>query len=221
MAKLRSIVPHALLPSAQATKRLLLQFADRAGMVYFGYVSQRSDDHHIVRGLTVSTKHIDDHYCIGTYEGYDVIFVERSDSLHSGKRHVWHILEFDLKSKTDIPHAFIGSGTHGHGFHELLATKYSAMKALPLGATNSYPTSFTSHFQIYATPAYAVAIETLIPPVVAETLGAHFKGLVAEITNDALYIYSEKPHLSADLLDTMLQNGVWLAQMIDTNSRQL
>ncbi len=221
MAKFSSMVPKALLPSAQATKRLVLEFADRSGMVYFGYVSQRSDDHHIVRGLTVSNKHVDDHYCIGTYEGYDVVFVERSDELRSGKRHVWHILEFDLKTTVDIPHLFIGSATRGYGFHELLETKYPALTAVTLGATGMYSADFSSHYAVYVRPEHAIAAERIITPDVAAIAGSHLKGLVMEITEQALYVYSEKPHLTSDLLDAMLSGGVWLAAQIDQNSRSL
>lgn len=201
------------------TKQVIRQFADEAGLVYFGYVSQRSDEHHILRGMTVSTKHHDDHYCIGTYEDYDVVFVERSDRLRSGKKHQWHIMEFDLKSDKDIPHAFIGSGKHGLGFHELLATKYPALQPSSLGRTAEYPASFSSRFSIYVTPAHAVAIEHIITPTIAATIAEHFVGLVIEITEHALYVYSEKSHLTVPLLDAMLKNGAWLAARIDENSR--
>jgi hypothetical protein len=63
--------------------------------------------------------------------------------------------------------------------------------------------------------------ETLIDPEVASAIGSHFKGLVVEISDQALYIYSEKSSLTSDLLDTMLQNGIWLAKQLDKNSRQL
>lgn len=212
-------VPKVLLPSAHANKRIITDFAERAGMVYFGYVSQRSDDHHIVRGLTVSNKHVDDHYCIGTYEGYDIVFVERSDSLRSRKHHVWHILEFDLKTTADIPHIFIGSATRGYGFHELLETKYPTMLATSLGNTAEYPADFTSHFSLYVTPTHAIDAEAVIPLDVAATIGGHFKGLVMEIADHSLYIYSERSHLSSELLDTMLRNGHWLAEAIDKNNR--
>lgn len=221
MPKLSSLVPRAILPSSQATKRLIVDFADRSGLVYFGFVSQRSDDHHIVRGLTVSNRHVDDHYCIGTYEGYDVVFVERSDSLRSGKKHVWHILEFDLKTTADLPHMFIGSATRGFGFHELLETKYPALTAASVGATASYPSDFTSHYAIYTKPEHAVSIERLITPEVATVAASHLKGLVMEVTEQALYVYSEKPHLTTELLDAMLSGGVWLAAQIDQNSRSL
>jgi len=221
MGRLHNLVPRGLLPSSQATRRLVTDFAERSGMVYFGYVSQRSDEHHIVRGLTVSTKHVDDHYCIGTYDQYDVMFVERSDVLKSGKRHVWHIMEFDLKTPSDIPHFFIGSSKHGLGFHELLGTKYPTLHAITPGATGQYPDSFTSYFSSYVTPAHSVVMESLITPEIAETIADHFKGVVMEITEQALYLYSEKSHLTSELLDTMLQNGVWLAKQIDQNSRHL
>lgn len=221
MSRFANIVPRSLLPSSQATKRIVNDFIERSGMVYFGYVSQRNDEHHIVRGMTVSTKHVDDHYCIGTYESYDVVFVERSDVLKSGKRHTWHIMEFDLQTTADVPHFFIGSSKHGNGFHELLETKYPTLQAMTLGATEEYPASFTSYFSSYVTPAHAVTMERLVTPEIAETIADHFKGIVMEVTEQALYLYSEKSSLSADLLDTMLQNGVWLAKQLDKNSRLL
>jgi len=200
------------------TKKVIREFADDAGLVYFGYVSQRSDEHHILRGMTVSTKHHDDHYCIGTYEGYDVVFVERSDQLRNGKKHQWHIMEFDLK-RADMPHTFIGSGKHGLGFHELLATKYPNLQPVALGKTAEYPPAFHARFATYVTPAHAVTIEQFITPDVAAMLAEHFAGLVVEITEHALYVYSEKAHLTAALLDAMLKNGAWLASRIDENSR--
>ncbi len=216
-----SLLGHELLPSGRSTKRLIADMAEEAGLVYFGYVSQRDDEHHIVRGMTVSTKHRDDHYCIGTYENYDVVFVERSDSLRNGKKHAWHVVEFDLKTHADIPHLFIGSGRHGHGFHELLDTKYPSLKAIELGSTAQYSHEFSSRFNIYTTPAHAVTAEQLITPLVASTIASHFEGLAIEVTQEALYIYSEKLHVSKNLLSTMLKNGAWLAEKLDENSRQL
>lgn len=219
--KLSSIVPKALQVSSKAQKRLITDFAEHAGMVYFGYVSQRDDEHHIVRGFTVSTKHVDDHYCIGTYESYDIIFVERSDQLRSGKKHTWHILEFDLKTHHALPHFFVGSSKPSQHFHELLRTKYHSMHPIAPGATDTYPASFLSKFSSYATPAHTVAFEQLIPPQDAATIGGHFSGLAFEIIEQSLYVYSDKQPLTNDLLQAMLTNGLWLAQTIDKNSQLL
>ena len=206
---------------SRSTRKIIEAFAERTGMVYFGYVSQMHDEHHILRGMTVSTNHHDDHYCIGTIDGYDAVFVERTDTLKSGKKHRWHIMEFDLKTTADIPHAFIGSGKHGMGFHELMSMKYSSLAPTSLGQTTPYPAAFLRAFTAYVTPAYAVRLETLLPPQTAEVVSTHFSGLVVELTEQAVYIYSEKPHLTTELLTTMAKNGAWLASQIDKNSRQL
>ncbi len=184
-------------------------------MVYFGYVSQRDDEHHILRGMTVSTKHHDDHYCIGSYDGYDVVFVERSDTLRSGKKHAWHIMEFDLKTTADIPHIFIGSGTRGHGFHELLDLKYPTLQPADLASLSEYPNSFKGQYKVYVAPTHTHDALRIINPELAGTIASHFSGLVIELTESALYIYSEKSRLSPDLLETILKNGTWLAAQID------
>lgn len=218
-SRLEAVLPRSLLPRTKATRRLVEAFAERTGMVYFGYVSQRSDEHHIVRGMTVSNKHVDDHYCIGTFLGYDVVFVERTDSIQKHHSHRWHIMEFDLKAGTDLPHMFIGSTKHGHGFHHLLSTKFPQLIPVSLGTDVIYPSEFTGHYSLYVTPAHQQAAERIITPAVALKIGEHFKGLVVEVTEQALYVYSERFHLSADLLDVMVRNGAWLARTIDENSQ--
>ena len=215
----RSVIPPQLRGN-KAIKRMVSDFAERFNMVYFGYVNQLSDEHRIVRGLTVSTQHRDDHYCIGTFKHYDVVFVERTDTLlTSTHTHTWHIMEFDLKSTADIPHLFIGSSRHGLGFHSLLKAKYSSMLPVQLGMTGRYTDDFTHYFNMYVAPAEAIAAEQIVTPEVATMIATHFKGLVIEITADALYVYSEKSHLSPQLLDVMLINGAWLADMIDQKSQ--
>ena len=61
--------------------RLFHDACERYGLVYFGTVEQ-SDGHEMVRGLTVSTRAIDRHYCVGSVEGYEVILLERTDQLY-------------------------------------------------------------------------------------------------------------------------------------------
>lgn len=218
---LRSLVTKTLSKGSRSSKRLATDFSEAAGLVYFGYVSQRDDEHHIVRGVTVSNKHKDDHYCIGSYDDYDVVFVERSDTLHSGKDHIWHIIEVDLKTEADIPHMFISSHARATGFHELLKTKYHTMLPHTMGSIHAYPPSFTTEFTVNVTPAHAISAEQIITPDVSDKIAAHFKGLTVEITHDALYIYCERVHVNQATLMTMLTNGVWLAEQIDKNSRQL
>lgn len=48
--------------SARSRGAVLKKFAHKIGLVYFGVVDQHQDDHEVIRGLTVSTTHRDDHY---------------------------------------------------------------------------------------------------------------------------------------------------------------
>lgn len=60
--------------------KLFRDFADKLGFVYFGFVDQRDDEHQLIRGLTLSTTHRDDNYCVGTYHSYDIAFCEQVGS---------------------------------------------------------------------------------------------------------------------------------------------
>ena len=212
----------AALTTARNQKQIINEFCESSGLVYFGSVSQRDDDHHIVRGLTVSNAHHDRHYCIGTHDGYDVVFVQRSDTILTNHSHTWHIMEFDLKNAKDLPHIFVGSPTHGMGFHSLLKTKYPHLHATQLGSMGLHHSKeFTDYFKIFSRPDLWLSAENLFTPDITEAIGRHFRGLVLEIAGDNLYVYSEKTTASKALLDTMLTNGVWLAKVIDAKSQPL
>lgn len=204
---------------ARKKKRTIADFCEEVGLVYFGFVSQRDDDHHIVRGMTVSNDHRDHHYCIGTYDSYDVVFVERSDKIITNDHHIWHIFEFDLKVAKHLPHIFIGSSSQGKGFHALLSAKYPSLHPAHLGVFGRHAPAFTDHFSLYSKPEQWLTSEKIFTPDITEALGNHFKGLVMEISDDSLYVYSEASHTTPQLLQTMLKNGIWLAKIIDEKSR--
>jgi hypothetical protein len=206
-----------LFPAHNSTKSVIKTFAEHAGLVYFGYVSQHSDEHHILRGITVSTKHRDDHYCIGTVDGYDIVFVERSDII-SGKPHCWHVIEIDLRSSPPLPHFFLTAKHSPSGLRELLSLKHTTFTPVVTGIIEDFDPTFTEYFDILATPTHAVTVEALLKDV-APALVSHFKGLSVEVVGQSLYLYSEKTKLSDTLLTTMLENGVWLAKMLDTKSQ--
>lgn len=216
---LRSLVSNQFGLRNREMKRVVRRFTDESGLVYFGHVSQRDDEHHIVRGFTVSLQHTDDHYCIGTYDDYDVIFVERRDVLRGGKPHSWHIIEIDLLHARDVPHIFISSASRLPGFHELLETKYPMMLPHTLQHRNEYPAQFTDNFALHTVPANSTEAESLFSPEITQVLAKHCKGLAIEVIGDNLYVYSERPVPSAKLLQTMLTNGVWLARELDKKYR--
>lgn len=210
--------------SGRALKSIITSFAEEYGLVYFGFVSQRDDEHRLVRGLTLSNQHRDSHYCIGTYEGYDVTFVERADILNDRSKkthrsHLWHIMAVDLYTTKELPHIFVGQHTQSESFYMQLFTKFSHMRSLSLGNSAVYPHEFLAQYRVYGHPSKVIEIEKMLSTVATEMISKHFGTLAVEIHENVLYVYSENPHVSSQLLEAMIKNGVWLARHIDDNAR--
>ena len=220
--RLARLAPRQL-GTAAANRRAILAFAEAAGLVHFGFVDQHDDEHRIVRGATVSTHHTDSHYCIGTFNYYDVSFVERSDILRQPKEavkggtkpHTWHIIQIDLTTKLDLPHVFLGLHSHSDAFYQQLFHKYPMFSELRLGVLQPQPPQFLSKYRVYGVPAHALDVERLLPPATTTLIADHFGSVAIEIEGNALYLYAEHKHLTVALLMTMLENGIWLANQID------
>lgn len=217
---LKSLVPAKVI-QARLHRRVFVQFAQRMGLVYFGYVDQRSDEHRLVRGLTVSARHRDNHYCIGSYENYDITLVERSDTIHfPGKpsgTHNWIIMTIDLHTSRDLPHVFLGLHSHNETFYAHLFTKFSQLTKIPLGTFGQHSPQFTERYALYTDPTHMIAVEQLLNPAVTTIIGDSFGSLTAEIADGCVYIYAEHNHPTIQLLERMLSNGVWLAKTIDSS----
>lgn len=204
---------------SQLHRRTYQQFAERLGFVYFGFVDQRSDEHRLIRGLTVSAKHRDNHYCVGSYEGYDISLVERTDTIHfpgkAPKAQEWIIMTFDLHRQVDLPHIFAGLHDHGDTFYAQLFTKFSNFHPIQLNVHEGYPQEFLHKYSIYAQPVQALSASRLISPSIAQVISERFQGLTVEIHEGCLYVYAEHHRPNIALLDRMLTYGVWLARAID------
>lgn len=202
--------------------RTFKQFATKVGLVYFGYVDQRNDEHSLVRGLTVSTKHRDNHYCIGSFEGYDVTLVERVDTIHfpgkQAKTHNWVIMTFDLHRSVDLPHVFLGLHTHGEAFYAQFFTKFSHLIKVYFGITGAYDKDFLNRYTVFSKADQAISAERLFHPALAKVIAEQFHALAIEICEGTVYIYAEHHRPTAALLDKMLTRGLWLARSIDAQS---
>lgn len=200
-------------------RRAFIQFAEKVGLVYFGYVDQRHDEHRLVRGLTVSSKHRDNHYCVGSFDNYDVSLVERTDTIHfpgkQPKTQDWIIMTFDLHRQVDLPHVFVGLHTHGEAFYAQFFTKFPAMTVLPISASEGYDAHFLQRYGVYARQTQVLSAVRLFNPTVATAIIDHFNGFAIEISDNCLYVYAEHQRPSAALLERMLRYGVWLARTID------
>lgn len=222
MRKRLNLVSKTLSPARLVKRRrdktIVVDFAERHGLVYFGHVTQRDEEYRMVRGMTLSVNHFDTHYCVGTYEGYDVAFVERTDTLVSkqGKKsHRWHIVEFDLLAAKQLPHIFVGMHSHSESFYMQLFTKYPQLRPITLGALNAHKAEFLHKYRVYASPAHTLEVENVLSPLVTEMVSKHFGSLAIEIRGSSLYVYAENHTTSIQLLEAMLKNGRWLADHID------
>jgi hypothetical protein len=215
---LRTFVPAKVIQS-RLHQRVFMHFAEKIGLVYFGYVDQRSDDHRLVRGLTVSAHHRDNHYCIGSFGGYDMMLVERVDTIRfpdkPPKSHDWIIMTFDLHTSVDLPHIFLGLHTHSETFYAHLFTKFSNLHRVLLGTFGAYDSEFTNRYAMYTEPAHALAAQQLINQTIARTIGEHFGSLTVEIADSCVYLYAEHQRPSGALLEKMATYGTWLARAID------
>jgi hypothetical protein len=212
----RALSPTRLV-ARRRDKSVIADFAEKYGLVYFGRVAQ-DDEHRIVRGMTVSVNHYDLHYCVGTYEGYDVAFVERSDTIESKnekRSHRWHIIEFDLLAAKNLPHIFVGMHSHSESFYMQLFTKYPQLRSLVLGALGAHKGDFLHKYRVYASPSEAIQVEEILTPLVTEMVDKHFGSLAVEIFDSSLFVYAEDHTLTLQLLEAMLKNGRWLADHID------
>lgn len=201
-----------------SAKRIFMRTGEALGFVYFGNVSQHNDEHTLIRGHTLSPNHRDRHYMVGSLYGYDMAFVERSDTItHPSKpksSHTWTILQIDLHSSVDVPHIYIGLKGHNETFQARFSTTFPALHDM---ANEIHPASqvHSERYGIYVRPADVIDTRKLIDEQTWAQIVHHFGHLTVELVDSQLYIYSEHRRVTKALLETMIKNGVWLARHID------
>ena len=219
-----AFVPAKVLQS-RLHRRAFMQFAEKAGLVYFGYVDQHNDEHRLVRGLTVSASHKDNNYCIGSFKGYDVTVVERTDTLHfpgkPSRTQDWLIMTFDLHTHVDLPHVFIGLHTHSETFYAKLFTKFARLLKVPVGSFLHVPKEFSDKYAVFSEPDRLIQAERLFDSEVTKSITAAFGSLTIEIADGCLYVYAWHQRPSVAYLTRMLQNGLWLADALDVRAADL
>lgn len=187
--------------------------------MYFGFVDPRTDDHELVKGITVSTTHVDNHYTVGSFQGHDIILVERRNKLtFPGKadtEHRWLILQFDLK-QSDFPHIFIDATNHGQDtFYANLFVKFSNFENVSSLFMQSDP-AFAHHFKVFTPPDTYDIIKLALPHQITNTLTQHFKHFDYEIFDDRLLVYASDSQVTTPLLTSMLRVGIWLAEHLNS-----
>jgi hypothetical protein len=200
-----------------ATKKIIKQFARKFGLVYFGYVNQREDEHELIRGITVSANHLDTHFCVGDFKGHDISLVERRNTLtypeQPPQHYRWAIMQIDLK-REDLPHVFIDGNHHDEAFYMTLFMKFANMSNASMLFTQQNPL-FAKTFKVFAPADKFDDLEALMSGDIAAMLAHHFKQFDYEIDGDRLLVYAENPVITSHLLHEMLRVGQWLADELD------
>ncbi len=198
------------------TRRTIRDFSDKVGLVYFGFVDQRDDEHRLVRGHTVSSTHMDNHYAVGSVRGYDVAVVLRNDIVVTKQRKEnrvhWLIITIDLQSSIELPRVYVG-----HKSRELLyEASGGILPAIYVPLQAQYPHKFQGEYVIHGKPTHAVEVGEIINAEAAQVIGEHFGGASVEIEDNTMYLYIESQRPTEALLEKMLSNGLWLAETMDT-----
>ncbi|MBC7764833.1 hypothetical protein H7Y29_03900 [Microbacteriaceae bacterium] len=208
----RHVSPTHIMQNRMTAGRIS-RFAEKVGLVYFGYVNHRSDEHRLIRGHTVSQTHRDDHYAVGTVKGYDVALVSRNDASprHPSGRYQSLIMTLDLRTKDEIPHMYIGHITRETTFK----STYHQLHLVTLDEAATYPASFTQNYVVYTSPSKVHEVAEILGTHVADVIATHFQEASIEIDQGVVYIYIESEHPSEVLLEKMLSNCLWLGEVID------
>ncbi len=201
-----------------ATKRVVKQFANKYHLVYFGHVDAREDDHQIVRGVTASTNHTDNHYSVGAFDGHDVMLVQRRNILtFPGKQdaeYKWLIMEVDLK-RDDLPHIFMDAHHHDETFYANLFVKIPQFQDIRSSLEQRDPT-FSAKYKVFALPNQYQKVGAVLVPELTTAIAQHFAQFDFEIIEDRLYVYASAHVVTLAVLQEMLRAGVWLATSLNT-----
>ncbi len=210
---------HRASPKLRARGLVLRTFTKRLGFVYFGMVDQHDDDHSAIRGFTASLSHADNHYTVGTYNGYDVRAVDRFDILsipgHPNHQQLWTIIEINLHTRSTPHMFFVPTGREAGEYARLYATQAHLQPLNSfLGVTNHSP-EFHGRYQILARPTHSHEVERIFDSPTIVGIGSRFWPHGIEINHDKLYIYVTQTTITKATLEVALSSALWLAERID------
>lgn len=201
------------------------KFAETYDLVYFGLMHHEDNEQHMVRGVTVSTQHFDEHSSVGTVNGYDIVLLKRTDAIMQAnssrsEKYSWIIMQFDLHTSYDFPHVFIDGGHHNEIFYQTLFVKFARLMKVDKATFDDDNHAFTNKFTVYTPPDALDEAPTIVDGVVGQTLAEHFSHLDFEWFQDRLIVYSTGRQPTKHLLEHMLRAGLWLAEVLDKNGQQ-
>lgn len=205
-----------------STKHTFKQACDRYDLVYFGHVDQRRDEHTMVRGFTLSPSHVDKHYCVGSVDGRDVIFLERTDTVSfpdkPSERYTWTILQVDLR-RENLPHIILNANSYSDALYANLFTKFHHLRPAAPDSFTRHDSHFSTNFTVYG-EMHAVDTDTsALVEGTTSVLGQHFSMYDYEYFEDHLIVYFPTTSPLFSDIEHMLKAGLWFANELDSSSR--
>ncbi len=201
-----------------ARGKVIRTVAKRFGLVSFGAVDASSDDHEVIRGLTVSTTHTDKHYAVGTFDGYDVAVVDRYDrsrgTYSSAESHNWAIVQVTLQRALDLPHVFL-LPLHRAEHYDQLFTGTRHLSPVHQFSDAEGPVEFVQRYQLYVAPRDAFDAEAFLTTEFYRGVAAHFWPHAIEIKDGKVLVYLTQHRLEETVLESAIQAALWLADWLD------
>ncbi len=198
--------------------RVLKHVADELGLVSFGAVDHHSDEHDVIRGLTVSTTHKDRHYIVGNHQGYDIALVDRSDRFKrprgGSERHNWVILQVALPNVTEMPRLFLMPSTKDDRFLHLFAGERH-LSPLDSYVLTDFKEEFTRRYTPYVTPRSSHSVQDILDTHFTGGLAAHFWPHAVEWHRQHVYVYITEHRLDEAVVLGALSSALWLADALD------
>lgn len=170
------------------------------GFMYIGDIDHTDDDVTPIRGYTHSIKHRDSHFAVGSYQGFDVRFVRRSEGQRTS-----YVAAFSVKSAA--PRFFIQNRDTQHPIH---ADRHVQSMIL-----DHHSNTFTHNYEIIAKPQDFVLLESIWGTHATRALSTHLWPFSVEYADGTLYIYCHDVY-SSEIFASMLRTGAWIAKHIST-----
>lgn len=208
------------LVNARKRRQEITKFAKKFGLIYFKSVEAASGVN-VVRGMTSSLDQQDSNICIGTHDGYDMVFVERTSSVafadHPSSQHRWHIMEFDLRRHGNIPFTFVGTKQQSRTFYAKLFSIYRETRHIDTASYLPASKSFQANYTVIASPAEHIFLTQLFTEPITNTMAKNQLPFAIEVYGDSLYVITEATQTNVQSLTKMMHYGLWLAKHIDGN----
>lgn len=211
---------HFKIVRSLSSKHVIQRFADEFGLVYFGHVDQHAEDHSLVRGITLSSDHVDRHYSVGNIQGFDVVLVQRTDTVRfpgkQPKHYTWLILQVDLHVSHEVfGHFFLDARHHDESFYANLFVKFARFRKVDPRSFMGHDPIFVNYFNVFAPPESLEALPYVLTPDLTATLAHHFRHLDFEIAGDRLLVYASNRVVTRHELEQMTRAGLWFAEHLD------